>query len=117
MGGQITLNGCANTYVGCYVNKCGNSFGCIVGYASGGTIQGCFAKQCTMDIRNTTLVSGYYPKMGFIVGHMVNQGSMERCLVIDCTYYHGRLTVGYRKYCYNGKNGCYGLVQNSTVKD
>lgn len=114
-GGELFNAICQNTYVGCYVNKCGYSFGCIAGYSRGGSIKTSTVKNCTMDIRNTKLVSGYYPKMGFVIGHLAGNGVVSKFTITDCTYYYGKLTVGYRKYCYNGTNGCYGYIESGTI--
>lgn len=114
-GGKIVNCVCNNTYVGCYVNKCGYSFGCIAGYSRDGVITNSIVKNCTMDIRNTKLVSGYYPKMGFVIGHLAGNGVVSKFTITDCTYYYGKLTVGYRKYCYNGTNGCYGYIESGTI--
>ena len=61
-----------------------------------------------------TFIPGFCPRMGLAVGHLLNAEftySQEGACSFDCS----ALPNADRKYCFNGVNGYYGLMVNSTI--
>lgn len=115
MGGSVQFCETKNATIGGDVDHCANSYGGIVGYMEGGGIAGCKVTGIYVKVTNGSLISGYYPSIGFIVGNLSAKSIMDNCYITNCEKNITKLTVGYRKNCFKGTGGCYGKCSDSSV--
>lgn len=113
--GSIQFCRTLNTTIGADIDHCSNSYGGMAGYMEGGGIASCRAEGVHIQVTNSTLISGQYPSMGYLVGNMNSNSIMDSCIISGCSNYIKKLTVGYRKNCFKGTGGCYGVCENSSV--
>lgn len=115
-GGSVQYNTVQQTTLGGEIDNCSHSYGGIVGYVEGGYISG-QVYGIHIKVTNSTLISGQYPSIGYIAGHIAGGAVVEGCVISDCSNYIKKLTVGYRKNCFKGAGGCYGVCSNGTVRE
>lgn len=84
-----------------YTIQDSRSIGGIVGYGVGGSITDCTIDTLSMRITNTGQVSGLYPKMGYVVGHM-EYGEISAISGVRCSHNISALSSDSRKYAFNG---------------
>jgi len=114
-GGSVLYCKVLNATIGGDVDHCAKSYGGVVGYMEAGAITVCDVTGVYIKVTNGTLISGHYPSMGFLVGHMNSGSMMSNCTLKNNEKNITKLTVGYRKNCFNGTGGCYGISKDCYV--
>lgn len=95
------------------INGIERSSGGLVGYCNNGVIEAGKIVNVIV-VSKGTFIPGFCPRMGLAVGHLLNAEftySQEGACSFDCS----ALPNADRKYCFNGVNGYYGLMVNSTI--
>lgn len=90
------------------------SVGGIVGYCNGGIIEAGKIVDVTVVSKGYSAV-GVQPRMGMAVGHLLNAELTSFSQEGNCSYSRTALFIADRVYCFNGTDGYYGLMVNSTI--
>lgn len=90
------------------------SVGGIVGYCNGGIVEAGKIVAVTVVSKGYSAV-GVRPRMGMAVGHLLNAELTSFSQEGNCSYSCTALFIADRVYCFNGTDGYYGLMVNSTI--
>ena len=90
------------------------SVGGIVGYCNGGIVEAGKIVDVTVVSKGYSAV-GVRPRMGMAVGHLLNAELTSFSQEGNCSYSRTALFIADRVYCFNGTDGYYGLMVNSTI--
>ncbi len=92
------------------------AIGGIVGHCTGGEVYSCTIQQVTINLSDPYHLSGYAPRMGYLVGWLANaELDIGSCDITNCTYNLSSLSGGYRYNCFQGPSQAYGRNDNGTI--
>ncbi len=109
---QFSSAGINNTTIESTINDNSYSIGGIVAYAIECELTQCVVNNSIIrNVNTSTVSSSYTPKMGYLVGHMVDT-DIDGTIDENSSYSTGRISN--TVYCFNGDDNSYGLSQTTT---
>ncbi len=112
--GKIQHTRVLNTKIQHRVYGSARSIGGIAGYAENCQILNCAVEDSVIENINDQTIKSFYPKMGVIVGHMVN-GTITSVGARNVRTSTGKLYKDNTKYCFNGGWPFYGRMEDCIV--